>query len=253
MPVFHNAFITGASSGLGQAIALELARRGTRAVLAARRVEKLEELALRISGTGARADVCELDVRDTGAVRESMRRWDREVGGFDLVIANAGIGKSVDTEKLQWEDVEEMIDVNVKGAIVTLIEGLQLMLPRRRGTLVGMSSLAGVRAMPRSGVYAASKAALQSFVETLEIDLARTGLKVIDIQPGFVRTPMTDANTSSMPFLVEVEVAARRCVDGMENGSSVISFPWQLALPLRTLGRIMPRPLWRWVARRAKG
>jgi len=253
MPAFKNAFITGASSGLGHAIALELARRGTHTVLAARRVELLEELAARIADTGARAEVCELDVSDVAAVRDSMRRWDDEVGGFDLVLANAGIGKSVVGADMQWEDVEDVLDVNIKGAIATLIEGMQLMLPRRRGTLVGMSSLAGVRAMPGSGVYAATKAAMQSFVETLEIDLCRSGLTVIDIQPGFVRTAMTDSNTHAMPFLVEVEVAARRCVDGMEKGSSVIAFPWQLALPLRTLGRVMPRPLWRWVTRWAKG
>ena len=253
MPTFKNAFVTGASSGLGHAIALELARRGTRTVLAARRVEKLEELAAQISEIGARADVCELDVRDAGGVRESMRRWDGAGGGFELVLANAGIGKSVVGEEMQWEDVEAVLDVNIKGAIATLIEGMQLMLPRRHGTLVGMSSLAGVRAMPGSGVYAATKAAMQSFVESLEIDLYRSGLTVIDIQPGFVRTPMTDSNTHAMPFLVEVEVAARRCVDGMERGSSVIAFPWQLALPLRTLGRVLPRPLWRWVARRAMG
>jgi len=245
---FENAFITGASSGLGRAIALELARRGTRCVLAARRLPELEQLAAEIRAAGGRADVCELDVRDTPGLRSAMDTWDRTVGGFDLVLANAGIGLALPAAELVWEDVEEVIEVNFTAALATLIEGKNLMLPRCTGTLVGMSSLAGERGMPGAGAYAATKAGLQSFLETLEIDLRRSGLTIVDIQPGFVRTPMTDANTGKMPFLMEVERAAVLCVDGIQRGDSVISFPWQLSWLARGLVRYLPRPVWRWIA-----
>ncbi len=148
---------------------------------------------------------------------------------------------------MSWEQVENVIAVNFTAAIATLIEAKQLMLPRGRGTLAGMSSLAGLRAMPNSGAYSATKAGLQTFLESLELDLRGTGLKVTDIQPGFVRSEMTDSNNFPMPFFWEVEPAARHCVDGLECGRSVVSFPWQLSWPLRTLGRVLPRPLWRYL------
>jgi len=251
--LFRNAFITGASSGIGLAIALELARRGTRVVVTARRLELLEELAAGIARGGGRADAAELDVRDPKAIADSIAHWDAMVGGFDLVIANAGIGRSAPAGEMTREDVEEVIDVNVKGAMVTLIEGMHAMLPRGTGTLAGVSSLAGVRAMPRGGAYPASKAALSSLLESLQIELHESGLKVVDIQPGWVRTPMTDSIEHPMPFLVEVEDAARRCVVALERGSPVLAFPWQLAWPLKTLGRALPRGVWGSLVRKLKG
>jgi len=251
---FRNAFITGASSGIGRAIALELARRGTRVVVTARRLELLEELVAEIARDGGRADAEVLDVRDSKAVAESIARWDEHVGGgIDLVLANSGLGRSTSVSEMTWEDVDDVIDVNVRGAMVTLVEGVRVMLPRRRGTVAGVSSLAGVRAMPSGGVYPASKAALQSFIETLQIELHGSGLTAIDIQPGWVRTPMVEGIEHPMPFLVEVEDAALRCVEALERGQPVLAFPWQLAWPLKTIGRMLPRSAWAWVARRVKG
>lgn len=251
MAHFEAAFITGASSGIGREVAKRLARRGTLVVVSARRFELLQELVEEVTAEGGRALACELDVRDVARVESELARLDREVGGFDLILANAGVGRTLRSDRLEWSDVVDVMDVNLRGAVATLIAGMNLMLPRGRGTLAGVSSLAGTRGMPTSGAYSASKAGLQAFLETLEIDLQPTGLRVVDIQPGFVRTPMTDVNDFKMPFLMDLEDAGALCVRGLERGESVVTFPWQLAWPLRTLGRAMPRALWRWLSSRA--
>lgn len=244
---FERAFITGASSGIGHALALELARRGAHVVLAARRMDRLEAVAEEIRSAGGQADVCELDVTDGEAVFETIRDWDERLGGLDLVIANAGLGEARNALELTRGEVDRVIQVNFAGAAATLMAAKDVMLPRGHGTMVGISSLAGLRALPGTGAYAATKAALQVFLETLELDLAACGLRVIDIQPGFVKSEMTDQNDFDMPFLMEVEDCARICVDGMTEGRSVIHFPWQLSWPLRYVGRVIPRPIWRWM------
>jgi short-subunit dehydrogenase len=252
MTHFENAYITGASSGIGRALALELARRGTRVVVAARRLERLEQLVEEIRARGGQAEAETLDVREPKLIFESISRWDAKVGGFDLVIANAGVGSVVAAEYLAWEDVSNLLAVNVTGAFATLVAGKDMMLPRGRGTLVGVSSLAGVRALPGSGAYSASKAALSTFLETLELDLRASGLGVVDIQPGFVESEMTDKNDFDMPFMVRVERASQICVDRIEAQASVVSFPWQLAMPLKLAGRFLPRSLWRALASRMR-
>jgi NAD(P)-dependent dehydrogenase (short-subunit alcohol dehydrogenase family) len=250
MTSFKHALITGASSGIGQALALELARRGTRVVVAARRVDRLEILVERIREAGGLAEAWELDVSDPQAVFVAVAHWDRVLGGLDLVIANAGVGSVGPAHELRWEDVSRVLEVNFTGAIATLLAAKDVMLPRGRGTLVGVSSLAGLRSLPGSGAYSATKAGLQVFLETLELDLRPLGLKVVDIQPGFVRSEMTDRNDFHMPFMLEVEDCAVRCVDGMEAGKSLIHFPWQLSWPLRYVARVLPRPVWRLISSR---
>ena len=252
---FGNAFVTGASGGLGAALARELAARGTRVVLAARRREALEELARELGAAGGRADVALLDVGDTEAVRSAVEHWDAELGGLDLVVANAGVAPPAGRDPVSWEGVEPVLRVNVLGAVATLAAALPMMRTRGRGTLAGISSLAALRGMPDSGAYSASKACLSTWLESLQIDLDGTGVTVVDVQPGFVRTPMTDRNRGPMPFLLEVDDAARRTVDGLERGRLLVSYPAGLSLPLRTLARWMPRRLWVAVMQRvgAKG
>jgi short-subunit dehydrogenase len=123
------------------------------------------------------------------------------------------------------------------------------MLARGRGTLAGVSSLAGARGMPASGSYSASKAALSTFLETVSVDLAGSGVRVVDLRPGFVQTPMTADNRFAMPFLLEVDDAARRCVRALERGRSVHAFPLPMALGVG-LARFLPPRLWRRFARR---
>ena len=276
---YERAFVTGASSGLGRGIALELARRGARVVLAARREAELAGLAAEIERAGGRADLVPLDVRDTQAVRAAVERWDREVGGFDLVLANAGIagageagpreagtGEASTGEAsarqasargdrsgaLESAVALQVLQVNVLGAVATLCAALPAMRARGRGTLAGVSSLAALRGMPGNGAYSASKAALSTFLESLAADLAGSGVRVVDIQPGYVRTPMTAANRFAMPFLVELEPAVQKCVDGLERRRALVHFPWALSWPLRALVRPLPRPVWLALARRLR-
>ena len=254
MPAFRSALVTGASSGIGRALALELARRGTWVSLAARRTERLEQLAREVEAAGGRARVEALDVRDTEAVGRAVRAADEAApGGLDLVVANAGVGSVVPPDQLDWEAVADVLAVNVVGAAATLFSALPLFRERRAGTLVGVSSLAGVRALPGSGAYSASKAALSTLLESLEIDLRDTGVRVVDVQPGFVRTAMTERNEFRMPFLLELDDAVRRTVAGLESGRSVVSYPWQLAWPLKVGARVLPRGVWRGLTKRAKG
>lgn len=252
MATFSNAFITGASSGIGYHLALALARAGTRVVAAARRKPELEQLAAQIRAAGGHADVCVLDVADTTAVTQQVSHWDAQTGGLDLVIANAGIGVIRPAHRLSWtDDVEPVLRVNVLGAFATLTAGMHAMLARKRGTLVGVSSLASMRGLPKSGAYAASKAALATFLETLRLDLARKGLSVVDVRPGFVDTPMTRPNKMWMPLLMDVHEATRVIVRGIERGEAVVTCPKALAA-FMSVTESAPDALYRAIASRVK-
>jgi short-subunit dehydrogenase len=246
---FRNALVTGASSGIGLAIARGLAARGARVVLAARREPELQELAGEIERAGGRADVCLLDVADPAAVREAVQRADRDCGGLDLVLANAGLGGNEPGPKIRWETVERILQVNVIGALATLVAAVGPMAERGRGTLSAVTSLAGMRGLPTSAAYSASKAAVSTFLESLRVDVEPIGLHVVDIRPGFVDTPLTKKNRFEMPFLMDVDKAAELAVRGLERGDPVIAFPWQLARAM-TVAEKMPDALWRTVAAR---
>lgn len=249
MSSFRAAYITGASSGIGAAVAEKLALAGTHVVLAARRGEALEALAAEIRGRGGKAEVAPLDVRDVEAARAEVVRWDQALGGLDLVLANAGVGEAERASELTWSAVEDVLRVNALGAIATLFAGLTCMLPRRAGTLAAVSSLAAYRGFPTSGAYAASKACLSTFLETLEVDLAQSGIRVVDIRPGFVRTPMTARNDGPMPFLMDVEPAAERIVRGLARGQALVAFPLPMWFAV-AVAQSLPNALWRRIARR---
>ncbi|MHC4892035.1 MAG: SDR family NAD(P)-dependent oxidoreductase [Planctomycetota bacterium] len=242
---FGTALVTGASSGIGAGLAAELARRGVHVVACARRRDRLDQLASEVRGTGGRIDVFELDVRDVDAVRNRITEHDTAVGGFDLVIANAGVGRAAHAERLGFDEVRATLETNVVGACATLMAGLECMRPRGRGTLCGISSLASLGGMPTSGAYSASKAALATFIETLRIDLDRSEIEVIDVQPGFVSSEMTDGQPHPQPFKWSTERAVLRIVNDLERGRAISTFPWQLSTPLRLFAR-SPRWLWRW-------
>ncbi len=237
------AFITGASSGIGKAISLRLAADGYHLALAARRVELLEDLAANIRSKGGEARVYPVDVADTDAITAAVRAADEAFGGLDLVIANAGVGRQRWAGKASFDDVESTLQINILGAAATLLAVLPKMVERGRGHVVGVSSLAGYRGLPKSAAYSGSKAFLRIFLEGLRIDLRGTGVAVTDVQPGFVRTPMTDDNKNPMPFLVEPEAAADQIARGIARRASVVTFPWQLATLVRS-AQALPNGLW---------
>ncbi len=244
----RTALVTGASSGIGAALAEALGRHGANVVLAARRRDALESVAARVAAAGGTPRIEVLDVSDPQATVERIQQIDARDGGLDLVVANAGIGITREAQRLRWEDCAPLIDVNVRGAVATLLAALPAMLERGRGHLVGVSSLAGYRGLPRHAAYSATKAFLSVFLEGLRIDLAGSGIAVTDVRPGFVRTPLTAKNTFHMPFLLEPEEAAEHILRGVERRAPVVAFPWQLASAVRA-SRLLPAGVWNRIAR----
>lgn len=236
--------MTGASRGIGRELALLLAERGTRVVMAARGEPELREACLEARARGGRAEVCVLDVTNPRAVRAAIRRWDDRCDGLDLVVANAGHGAARVAHKLRWKDIGPVLQVNVVGAFATVHAAIGPMVRRGHGTIAGISSLAAVRGLPGSGAYGASKAALATFLETLRLDLAPRGITVVDVRPGFVDTAMTKPNRFRMPMLLTPADAARRTLRGIERGKAVVAFPWPTAA-MGGLLEVLPDPLYR--------
>lgn len=235
---YKTALITGASSGLGAGLTKWFAARGTRVYAAARREEQLHALAesCRRDG-GGEVIPLRMDVADVAATRESIERIDRESGGLQLVIANAGVGHETPAKRLEWDVVQQTIDVNVTGAAATLCAALPRMLERGEGHLVGIASLASYRGLPGSAAYCASKAFLRTFLESLRVDLSSTNVRVTCVNPGFVKSEMT-AKNPKMPFLLETEDACRRMGEAIVRGEAEFSFPWQTATVMKVIERL---------------
>jgi short-subunit dehydrogenase len=244
MSTYRSALITGASSGLGRALAERLAADGVLVVLSARREALLRELADAIAARGGTARVEPLDVADTDRTVAAIGRIDAEVDGLDLVIANAGVGMATrrTSPSYTWEAVAAPCHVNFCGAVATLTAVLPSMVKRRRGHVVGISSLAAYGALPGHGGYSAPKAGLSMFLECLRMDLAAHGVQVTAVHPGFVRTAMTARSRQPMPLLMDSAAAADLIVRALPKAPATIDFPLPLALAAR-LGGALPRAL----------
>jgi short-subunit dehydrogenase len=234
--------ITGASSGIGRALAVAWARKGARVALLARRAEALEEVANAVEAAGGRAFAVAADVRKSEAVRAAVELVEREWGRVDVLVANAGVGEVTRAHEFPVEKAREVFETNVLGAMNAVAAVLPGMLARRAGHLVAVSSLAAYRGLPGSGAYCASKAALSTFFESLRVELRGRGVAVTTIHPGFVRTPMTAGRDQPMPFIVEAERAAELMLRAVEARRRTYAFPWQLAWIAR-LSRHLPGAL----------
>ncbi len=231
--------ITGASSGIGRALAFEYAGGGARVALAARRADELEVTLEGVRHRGGSGLCIPLDVTDAAAVREAVERADRDLGGLDMVIANAGFGATQHASRVRWEEIAPMIRTNVDGAMATLLAAVPIMMARSSGHLVGISSLAGRRALPESAAYCATKAALSTFLESLRIDLHRAGIRVTDVQPGFVATAAAQREKHPTPFSWPADKAARVIAKRLERAPRIVAFPWPLRL-LTRFGQVLP-------------
>ena len=235
------AIITGASSGIGAALAQELARRGWTLGLLARREDLLDAL-VRELPTKSIALPC--DVTDAVAVRDAVKKGEETLGGpFDLAVANAGVGVPSHAAKFILADAELMVRVNVLGMFNLFDAVIPSMVERRSGRFAGVASIAGLRGLPATSVYSATKAAMQAFLEASRIDLLQYGVGVTTINPGFIETAMTEKNKFKMPFLMKVDDAARVIADGLERGKRVVEFPRPMSLFMR-FGRLIPDALW---------
>lgn len=233
----RTALVTGASSGIGAALAKHLAAQGITVALVARRREALQEVADAIAEAGGQASIHPVDVSDPEATVATVQAADDALGGLDLVVANAGVGKGQWSGKLTWEDCAQVLAVNVAGATATLVAALPRMVERKHGHLVGISSIAAYRGLPKFAAYSGSKAYLSTFLEGLRVDLRGVGIAVTDIRPGYVRTPMT-ADNASMPFAVTAEDAAQRIWKAIRGRRSVLTFPLPMAAGAHTMAAL---------------
>ncbi|HXH38188.1 MAG TPA: SDR family NAD(P)-dependent oxidoreductase, partial [Thermoanaerobaculia bacterium] len=235
------AIITGASSGIGAALARELARRGWTIALLARRGDLLDAL---VKELPAQSVALPCDVTDAGAVRDAVNRGQEALGGpFDLAVANAGVGIPSHASKFNLADAELMMQVNILGMFNLFDAVIPSMIERRSGRFAGIASLAGLRGLPTSSVYSATKAAMQAFLEASRVDLLQYGVGVTTVNPGFIITAMTEKNRFKMPFLMKVDDAARVIADGIERGKRVVEFPRPMSLLMR-VARLLPAAVW---------
>ena len=243
-------WISGASSGIGKALSLRLAREGARVAMTARRAEVLEEIrAGQPTEMAERLLPLPADVLDPDALEKAYRQLTDTWGLPDMVIANAGTHIHMEPKDINAADCRKIIDVNLEGAVNLLTLVVPDFMAREQGHLIGVASLSGYRGLPNAAAYGASKAGLINFLQGLRFDLQPHGIAVTVINPGFVKTPLTDRNPFPMPFLIEVDQAIDAILDGLQKEKKEIHFPWQVSWILKTL-RVLPYPLYHRLVRR---
>ena len=236
-------FITGASSGIGQALAARYAKAGWRLALAARRVGEIEQWA---AAQGLGADRCiayGADVQQIDSIVGAGQRCIEVQGLPDVVIANAGISVGIDTEVRDDLDVlADTLAINNVGLAATFHPFLAAMRQRGSGTLVGVASVAAIRGLPGHGAYCASKAAVVAYCESLRGECRGSGVRVVTILPGYVATPLTAGNTYGMPFMLQADDFAERAFRTIEAGTSYRVIPWQMGVVAKLM-RLLPNAL----------
>jgi NAD(P)-dependent dehydrogenase (short-subunit alcohol dehydrogenase family) len=238
--VTRSIFITGASSGIGEALALEFARRGYSIALAARRLERLAALAARLPGLGAAAVLpLALDVTDAAAIDAALERACREFGRIDVVVVNAGVGYTLPVGKGHLDRVRQTIDTDLTGAIATI----ELVLPRLRaqggGQIVVITSIAGSRGLPLLGAYSAAKGGLHRYVQSLRAEVRHEPITVTELAPGYIDTDM-NRSARSRPFVIPLErggAILARLIERRVGHRYVPALPWALVVPVL---RILP-------------
>lgn len=236
-------FITGASSGIGQALALTYYHAGYKLALVARRTIEIKSWASRHNISTDSYNIYSADVSNIDSIVAAGKACIASQGLPDVVIANAGISVGVDTAIR--EDLDQMAQTyatNNIGLAATFHPFIEGMLARKSGKLVGIGSVAGIRGLPGHGAYCGSKAAVISYCESLRGELRGSGVQVVTICPGFIKTPMTEKNRYPMPFLMEVNDFARQSFNKIEKGSSYSVIPWQMGVVAKFL-RLMPNAL----------
>ena len=233
-------FITGASSGIGQALAARYAQAGFRLALVARRTEHTQAWLAELGLDAQRARVYRADVADPDSIIQAAQVCIKEQGLPDVVIASAGI--SVGMDSAEREDLRVMQDTfatNNVGLAATFHPFLRLMRQRQSGTLVGIASVAAIRGLPGHGAYCASKAAVVAYCESLRGECRRQGVDVVTLLPGYIATPLTAQNPYSMPFLMQAGAFAERAFQAIEAGTSYRVIPWQMGVLAKVM-RLLP-------------
>ena len=232
-------WITGASSGIGAAVALEMANRGWQVAISARSRDKLDKIAELHSNITA----ISCDVTDRDGMSKTAQKIEAEIGSLAMIIANAGIYLPTHFPKFDVSIFDDSFAVNLTGTVNMIAASYPYMIERNKGQIVLVSSVAGYNGLPTSAAYGATKAALLNMGEAMAIDLAKYGLSVNMVAPGFIDTPATQQNTFHMPALMDVTKAAKVMVDGLEKNRTRITFPKRFTFWLRFL-TFLPRQLY---------
>jgi short-subunit dehydrogenase len=232
------ALVTGASRGLGEALARELGRSGAHVTVTARDAAAIGAVVEAIRREGGAADAAVIDVGDTDAAVATIRSIDARAGGLDLVIANAGVGPTPDATSYAWETVRDACHVNFCGAIATLTASLPDMVRRGRGHVAGIGSISARAALPGALAYSTPKAGLEMAIACLRLDLAGTGVAATYVELGFVRTAMVARSSTPMPMILEPDAAARAIVRGLARRPRRIVLPRPLAAVAAGLGAL---------------
>lgn len=249
-------FITGASSGIGLALATACAKRygqsGLVLGLAARRVDALQALANQLQDNDqVTCAIYTLDVRNPAELQTAAQDFMARFGTPDIVIANAGVSRG--TLTAEQDDIpafQAVFDINVMGMVHTFSPFIPAMRAAQQGQLVGVASVAGIRGLPGAGAYSASKAAVISYLESLRVEMLAHHIRVTTVAPGYIRTPMTDINQYPMPFLMDVNVFAEKFLDAVERKRRLVFIPWQMGI-LARLMRLLPPAWWDFAMRNA--
>lgn len=242
--------ITGASSGIGKALAEHLADRGARVGLIARSKDRLAELAATIESAGGRVTCAPADVTDAEQATRATRILEETLGPCDVLIASAGIHRFTPGAEFDADAARAVVTTNVHGVINAVGAVLPGMVARRSGHLVAVASIAGMVGLPAVGAYSASKAAVVALMESLRVDLHRHNVKVTTICPGFVNTPLIAGHRPALlKFVLSPDDAARRIARAIEHGRSEYWFPWQMWL-LARFARALPFWAYRWLCAR---
>jgi len=247
-------FLTGASSGIGAALAAHYARQGAVLGLCARRLVPTQALFSNLRCAGS---CYQVDVTDAASVQAAAADFTERFGVPDIVIANAGISVGTATENPEDLPVfRRIMDTNVFGMAVTFQPFVGAMRARGSGTLVGIASVAGFRGLPGGGAYSASKSAAITYLESLRVELRGSGVAVVTICPGYIRTAMTASNRYRMPFIIDADEAARRFARTIARRRRFTVIPWQMALvsfALRHVPRWLFDRLFARAPRKARG
>jgi short-subunit dehydrogenase len=242
-------WLTGGSLGIGRSLAHELGTRGASVVLTARNEEALDSVRREVESIGGKVSIKPGDVTDLERMKEIASEVETEWGGIDILIANAGT--HIPSEPVQFDTDEylNLMDINYGGAVRCMEAVMPGMLERKSGRIVAVASLAGLRGMPTAAAYSASKGAMINFFQSSRFHLQEHNIGVTIVNPGFVRTPLTDKNDFHMPFLIEPEKAARIICNAIARGRSEVSFPIPFSWTIRLL-RVIPHPIYNWIMTR---
>ena len=239
-------FITGATSGIGESLASQYAKAGATLGLVGRRLELLKKIKSKIHVS---CEIYAVDVSDQKKLEKAANHFIKKYGAPDIVIANAGVSTgTLAGEKEDLHTFKRVIEINLFGVIHTFLPFIKAFKKQKSGQLVGIASVAGLRGLPGSGAYSASKAALINYLESLRIEMKPFGIHVTTIAPGYIHTPMTKHNRYVMPFILDVDEAVARFIKVIQKKKRFVIIPWQMNI-VGTIMKLLPSSLWDVVAK----